>query len=230
MNKKKRKALLKNKRQKKIARGINVPFNLQKSPKHYHGFSNKFCYKTHIHRLIYKKGKFFNVKYLASNLTYCNFVDVSFCGVDFFNSNLKGCKFKGAKLSNVVFFNCNFKNCDFTNATFKNVKFLSCNIQVANNLTLSNDCEVIKTYPNLPLIPRLSTSIKNLSDHKVLFTPHVLHVTTNKINMWTIAILLQKTNQEDLARCFEVLCKRDKIKDFNTIFSYQRFIDSYLKI
>lgn len=46
--------------------GKKVPFDLQNSPKRLSGTKNRYCYKTNIHKLIYKEAHFYNVKYQAS--------------------------------------------------------------------------------------------------------------------------------------------------------------------
>lgn len=227
--KSKRKTKAEKKRIKKANLGKLVPFNLQNSPKKYDGFSNKYCYKTNIHRLIYKGAVFSNVKYQASIITNCNFRGAVFNGVDFCNCNLKGSNFQGARLNNVIFFNCNLSGCVFDKANFNNVNFIVTNIGVAKNICGGVGYKEIKTYPKIELSDRLKENIYNLAQFKDILIPRTIHVTKNKINLWMISLLLENTEQDDLARCFYALSNRKNKDRFYTIQSYQTFIDSYLQ-
>lgn len=217
------------KRMKKIKLGKPVPFNRQNSPKKYRGFYDKYFYKANIHNIIYKGATFSNVRFQASNLTNCNFRGASLKGVDFCNCNLKGNDFRNSNLEGTIFFNCNLKKCSFDNAKLNNVTFIATNTKVAKDLHIGAGCRELKSYPKVKLDATLSENIYNLTKFEDLLKPCTIHVTENKINLWMIELLLANTSQEDLSRCFYALAKRRNKKNFYTIYSYQKFIDSYLQ-
>lgn len=227
--KKKRKYRQKQKRNEKKAAGKLVRFDLQNSTKKYQGFRNKYCYQTNIHRLIYKEAKFKNVRYQASNITNCNYKNTSFEGVDFCNSNLKGSVFKGAYFENVVFINCNLKGVDFTGAEFINVYFIMTNINVAKGID-NDKVFIMNKYPrNLQLDDITKVALFKLGENRSISKYHVLHVTTVKINMWIMSILIDKYGK-DLSRALNALLKRKDKSFFYTVSSYMNFIETYLKI
>ena len=207
----------------------NKPFNLANSPKKYKGCKNIYAYKTNIHNLIYKDASFENVRYQASNITYCNFKNAKLLGVDFANTNLKYTNFKGARLKEVIFFNCNLKNANFENVQFENVFFISTNINESKNLNLDDGCVYINSYPKIELDTELLNAIFNLANYNKIYKSHVLHVNKNKINIWNINLLLNY-GQENLTRCMKALSKRKNKNNFYTVYSYKKFIESYLKI
>lgn len=227
--KKNKKAKQKLKRMKKIKQGKNVPFNLQNSPRKYQGFSNKYCYQSNMHRLIYKEAKFNNIKFQSSTITQCNYSMAKFIGVDFCHSNLKKSNFKKAYFENVIFFNCNLKECNFEDAIFNNVVFISTNVLVANNLILNDNCRVIKKYPEIEISTNLLNNILALAKDEQLFGLHILNISKTKINLWILNLLLETTTQYDLSRCLYALKLRKNKRFFYTVHSYRRFIDSYLK-
>lgn len=228
--KKRRKYKQKIKRSIKISKGKLVRFDLQNSSRKHAGFSNKYCYGTNIHNLIYKDAAFKNVRFQASNITNCNFKNTVLTNVDFCNSNLKGTTFKGATLSNVIFINCKLKDADFDNVTFNNVYFIMTNIQATRNLTIQEGIQVITKYPtNLPCDSRGSEALVQLGKVDEIYKYHVLHVSPTKINNWIIDILFSKYGK-DVNRALVALLGRRNKKFFFTVGCYMDFIESYLKI
>ena len=120
--KKRRQAKQKAKRIMKARRGKIAPFDLQNSPKKYRGFSNKYCYKTNIHRLIYKDASFSNIKFQASNMTDCNYRNSKLNCIDYVGCNLKGSNFTGANLTGLILLIANFKMFILLQQILKNVK------------------------------------------------------------------------------------------------------------
>lgn len=228
--KSKRKAKQKLKRIRRAAMGKIVPFNLSNSPRKYSGFKDKYNYGTNIHNLIYKGGYFENVRFQASNITKCNFKNAKLKGIDFMNVNLKGTSFSGAILEDVIFFNCKLKETDFKNVKFNNVKFISTNINNTLNLNLSDNIKIINSYPNIKLNLYLEQAIFRLADLNKIYKYNVLHVKKNKINMWSISLLLQLYKQEDLTRALIALARRSDKRGFFTIYKYRKFVDSYLQL
>lgn len=224
-----RKLKQKEKRIEKINRGKMVRFNLANSGVKYKGCKNVYGYKSNIHNLIYKDAKFENVRYQASNITNCNFKNATLKGVDFINTNLKHTNFKGAKLKDVVFFNCNLKDVDFKDVQFENAFFISTRLNNTKNLVLGQGCICIKSYPKMEIGCRLRESISRLTECDKIYNYRILHVNLNKINMWNISLLLQY-GEDNLARAMEALYKRKNKYAFYTIYSYKKFIESYLKI
>ena len=207
----------------------NRHFNLANSSKKYKGCKNIYAYKSNIHNLIYKDVNFENVRYQASNITYCNFKNSKLLGVDFVNTNLKYTNFKGAKLEEVIFFNCNLKNVNFENVQFKKVFFISTNIKNAKNLNLDEGCVYINSYPNIELNTEILNAIDKLKNCSEIYKSHVLHVNKNKINLWNINLLLNY-GQENLTRCMQALLRRKNKHNFYTVYSYEKYIENYLKI
>ena len=182
-----------------------------------------------MHNLIYKGANFKNVRYQSSIITKCNFNQAELIGVDFCNCNLRKSSFKNAKLKNVCFMNCNIEGTDFLNADFENVVFVCVGTNKAKNLSINSNCSIYKTYPKNNLDIGTQTQLLCLSEDSLLYEPHVLHVTKNKLNFWTIKIL------EDLygENVFEALCEiknRKHKKGFYTIYSYTKHIENYLKL
>lgn len=225
--KKRKKAKQKLKRNEKRKSGKLVRFCLSNSSKKYSGFSNKFCYQTNIHNLIYKDAIFDNVKFQNSNITECNLRNTKLTGVDFYNSNLKKSKFENAKLKDVVFFNCNLKNTDFKNTKFENVFFISTNFDYCKNLN-KEEIIIIKEYPKIVNQSLINATLE-LSKFTKLYKSNVLHVKKNKINNWNISILYSKYS-DDLIRALKALKNRKDKRNFITLYSYKKFIESYLKI
>lgn len=228
--KKNRKHKQKVKRDIKRAKEKLVRFDLQNSRKKYPGFSNKYCYGTNIHRLIYKDGFFENVRFQASNITNCNFKNVTLRNVDFCNSNLKETSFKGATLNNVVFINCKLKDADFDNVTFNNVYFIMTNIQIARNLAEKEGIHICTRYP-MNLLCNLSgmEALIQLGRCEEVYKYHVLHVSPPKINNWILNILFKKYGY-DVNRALSALVKRKNKRFFFTVGYFMDFIESYLKI
>lgn len=226
--KKKRKRKQAQNREEKAKRGKHVPFNLANSPRKMNGIKNRYNYKSNMHNLIYKGGCFENVKYQASIITECNFKNSNLIGVDFYNSNLKRTIFNGALLKNVIFFNCNLQKTDFKDAKFENVVFISTNIEVANNFNQSGNATVISQYPKMNISSKLAITLSELANDESIYNSRVLHVNKNKWNYWNIKLLLDEYGK-DLERALNALTRRKNNRGFNTLYSYRRFIDSYLK-
>jgi hypothetical protein len=226
--KKKRRQKQAQKRKDKLKLGKQVPFDLANSPRKLNGIRNKYNYKSNMHNLIYKDAYFENVKYQASIITDCNFKNTKLRGVDFYNSNLKRTSFKGASLNNVIFFNCNLKGTDFKNVKFKNVFFMSTSIEVAKNFDQSGSITIITHYPKLEISERLKRTLTELSNCEKIYKGRVLHVNKNKWNHWNIKLLLDEYGK-DLEKALYALIRRKNKWGFNTLYSYKRFIDCYLK-
>jgi len=229
MGRGKEKRKLKLKRIEKIKKGKLVRFNLANSPVKYKGFTDKYNYQTNIHNLIYKDASFENVRYHASNLTKCNFKNTKVLGVEFTSCNLKNTSFKNAFFKDVIFFNCNFKNTDFEGVKYDNVIFISTNLENAINLNLTDECEVLKTYPRVEINKELYETVLKLSECKRIFKYHVLHVKKDKINRWNLSIL-QNYYGDRLQRALEALNRRNNKYAFYTVYAYKKMIDSYLHI
>lgn len=226
--KKKRKRKQAQNRVEKAKRGKHVPFNLANSPRKMDGIKNRYNYKSNMHNLIYKGGYFENVKYQASIITECNFKNCKLIGVDFYNSNLKRTSFKGALLKNVIFFNCNLKKTDFKDVKFENVAFISTNIEVADNFNQSGNMMIISQYSKMNISEKLAIILSELADDETIYNSRVLHVNKSKWNHWNIKLLLDEY-EIDLEKALIALTRRKNKREFITLDSYRRFIDSYLK-
>ena len=223
--KKRRQAKQKAKRIMKARRGKNAPFDLQNSPKKYRGFSNKYCYKTNIHRLIYKDASFSNIKFQASNMTDCNYRNSKLNCIDYVGCNLKGSNFTGAKLRNVLFMCCHLNGVNFTNCKFQNVYFITTNIEKCKGFP--NDGFIqMRTCPKLDIDEKISIAVDRMCQIKAA---HIFHVANNKLNMWTIKIVLDKYGAmtgDLLLR----LSRERKLKALYSLGAYCNFIESHYDV
>ena len=233
MRKDKRRRLRKVKRLKRehIRRAMNkkVFFTLTKCNKILQGVSNKYCYKSNMHNLIFKGAKFENVRYRASIITNCNFNNTNLNGVDFCNSNLRKTSFKDARLQNVCFINCDLRDVNFQNAEFKNVIFVCTDTGKTKNLPDNTNYRVYNTYPNIELKNDTQNKLIELSNEDLIYDPHVLHVNKNKLNLWTIKILTDLYGDDIFKAIYAIKGRKNK-KGFFTIYSYTKHIESYLKL
>lgn len=224
----KRKAKRINREQIRLAMNKRVFFTLTRCSKKLQGISHKYCYKSNMHNLTYKGAKFENVRYQSSIITKCNFNQAELIGVDFCNCNLRKSSFKNAKLKNVCFINCNIEGVDFLNTDFKNVVFVCVGTDKAKNLSINSDCRCYKTYPKFELEKDIQTQLLQLSEDSLLYEPHVLHVTKNKLNLWTLKIL-KDLYGENVFRALCAIKNRKRKKGFYTLHSYMKHIENYLK-
>ena len=193
------------------------------------GFSNKYSYKATLYKVVYRRAKFVNVKWQASNITSCTFSGANLKGVDFYNSNLKNTSFTNAHFEDTVFFNCNLKNTNFSGATFKNVVFISTNVEVAKNLDNNAGYKIYRSYPKLQIEDYFICQLLDLSDFAQIFDPHVLHVNKSKLNYWTLQILLDEYGEQSL-RALAAIRNRPNKYGFFTIYSYKKHIENHLKL
>ena len=227
-----KKSDIKNKRIKKekikLAMNKRVYFTLTGCHKKLHGLSNRYCYKSNMHKLIFKDGKFENVRYRSSIITNCNFNNTLLLGVDFCNCNLRKSRFKNAVLNNVCFINCNLEGVDFTNSIFQNVVFICTNIDQTNNFPTKGSFRMYNSYPKITIHSQTQEELLALSLYKELYEPHVLHVSQNKLNYWTLKVLIDIYG-EDIFRALSAVKNRNNKKCFYTVFSYMKHVEKYLK-
>lgn len=226
-NRRKQKKSLKQKRFMKQKQGINVPFNLQNSPKKYTGMRNRYYLKANMHNLIYKDATFMNVKYQASNITFCNFKKAMLCGVDFVGCNLKKTNFSGAKLKNVIFMNCNLMDTQFNGCQFENVYFIATDISKC--IGMPEEYHYLNTYPKILVEGELKEALNRLANVPASYKYHVLHVKKNKYNLWIIKILTDRYG-EKAGKALNVFSCKPQLKSLCTMYSYMLFIEKYLKI
>lgn len=237
MNKKKRKAALKKKRNLRRKRGVFVPFSLANSSRNYQGRNNKHEFKTNIHNLSFNKTTFQNVKYSNSNITNCKFKETKFIGVDFVGTNLKSSNFRNASFKNVIFYNPNlnntnfrdakFDNCFFINTNFRNVKNLSLN-QVGINV-LNDNLEKFIVSKDLENSIKAVVSTNNIRKHFVLTTKRTKGRNINKV---IIQILLRDFSEDELIRGFNKILNNRRKNDsrfYITYHSYLTFMMKYFK-
>lgn len=205
----------------------NKPFNLQNSPRKYSGYTNTFFYNANIHNLIYKGGHFQNVKFQASNITNCNFKMTTLIGVDFVGCNLRESDFSGAVLENIIFMNCKLKKAKFSNCHLKNVYFIMTDIEEC--IEMPDNAIILKKYPNINDEDIEQEVFAKLAGREECIRYHVLHVKRNKINYWMVDILL-KLYGKDGIRALSKLAERPILRNQYTLYSYMRFIESYLHL
>lgn len=191
--KKKRMAKLRRNREEhnliRLKMGKRIFFNLTKCNKKMSGISNRVCYKSNMHGLIYKDAHFQNVRYRASIITKCNFNKAVLNCVDFCNCNLKNTSFKDAVLRNVCFFTCNLSGVDFTNAKFENVFFVCTGVDKAKGISPDASLKRYTTYPQIDIDDHIQAALLQLSDNRKIFESRIIHVSKGKLNMWTIEII-----------------------------------------
>ena len=209
--------------------GKYVFLNLCRTPNPLKGLSNKYLYKANLYKVLYKGGKFNNVRWNASNITHCSFKNAKCSGVDFFNCNLKNTSFQNSTLENVVFFNCNLKDVNFKGATFKRVIFISTNIKNAKNLILTDGCIIYKSYPKITIDKEISQNIFELYDFPEFNKYNVLFVSKRKLNLWILKILIDLYG-DDALRALIALKYRKSKWGFFTVFSFMQHIERYLKV
>lgn len=209
--------------------GKPVFFTLMHCPHVMKGFSNRYNYKATLYKVSYKGARFENVKWQSSNITSCSFSGTRLIGVDFYNSNLKNTSFKDAHLEHVVFFNCNLRDANFSGATFDHVTFISTNINVANNIVTGDSCAIYRTYPKLSISFDVETGLLELAQFPKIYSPHVLHVSKNKLNLWTLKLLLDIYGESTYRALLAIARKPDK-RGFYTVYAYKKHIEKYLHL
>lgn len=224
----KRAAKAKRRREIKKKMGKPIYLTLIRPPWLMFDVYNRFIYKATINRALYKYSIIYNVRWQASSLTDCNFSDSDCLGVDFLNSNLKRTSFKNANLMDVVFFNCNLKGTDFTGTQFHRVAFIATNTDVAKNLTLTKECHIYRTYPNLELDPETEKALLELSKYSPLYKFGVLFVNRSKLNKWIIQFLIDIYGEDSLRALIALKEEKNKRYLFS-VYSYIQRIDKYLK-
>lgn len=167
--------------------------------------------------------------HLSGQNDYCNFNQTQLVGVDFFNSNLKKTSFKNAILENVIFFNCNLKDTNFENAQFRQVIFIATNLDVAKKLTITGECKVYRSYPSIELNHAVHQQLLALSEFERLYKYNVLHVNKNKLNLWSIQVLLDCYGENVFRAVCALKYKNDK-RHLYTVHSYMCHIEKYLKL
>lgn len=202
--------------------GKPVFFTITHSHQKYKGFSNRYNYKANLHNVVYKGGRFNNVKFQASIITHCNFRQTFLNGIDFFNANLKNTSFKGAVLKNVIFFNCKFQNTDFTDTTLENVCFICSNLSGANGLNFENSgIKICKSYPVLELPPEIETNLLSAAKNPSIFDSRVLHVNSKRINQWILSLLIDEFGLGRLMQLSRWLNKKADWNNLYTVHSYE---------
>ena len=222
---------LKHKKRERIKLAMNkrVFFTSINCARKLQGISYRYCYKSNIHNAIFKGAKFENVRYQSSIITKCNFSEALLVGVDFCNCNLRKSSFKKAKLKDVCFINCNIEGVDFQSAELINVTFVCVGVEKARNLVVDSGCCIYRTYPRIELDKEVQTQLLQLSEEPLIYEPHVLHVTKNKLNYWSLKIL-EDIYGVDAYRALCAIKNRKRVRGFYTISSYKKHIESYLKL
>ena len=229
----KRRIKQKQRREIRMKMGKPVFFNLTRCNKPIPISSDRYNYKANMHKLRIIKGSVItNVKYQASIITNCYFGNVHLNGIDFFNTNLRDTSFCNAALTDVVFFDCNLSGVDFTGAKLTNVVFMSANIRNTKGLVLNDTCKIYATYPKLQIEEMLKNSLLSLANDMRIFRYRVLHVNKNKLNFWSLNVLLD-TFGDDMYRALSALPqyrnRQHFFTHFFTLYSYKKYIEIFLQ-
>ena len=207
--------------------GKHVYFTLTHCSSVLRGFSNKYCYKSNMHSLIYKGAYFRNIKFQTCIITSCNFRNAHLTGIDFSHTNLKNTSFKNAKLDNVIFFACNLRNVDFRDAQFNNVSFVCTDISGVKELSLSNGCIIVNRYPSTNLDSLSEQRLLELSAYPLIYSYRVLHVNKDKVNMWNLKLLFDEFGCTD--EIIQILCDSSiSQQHLYTVYAYKKLVAKYL--
>lgn len=210
--------------------GKKVFFTLTHCSKKLSGISNRYNYKSNMHRLCYVNAKFNNVKYQASIITGCNFRDAKLNGVDFYNTNLKGSSFKNAIIRNTVFYNCKLNDVEFLNVKFDNVIFVCTNLDKARNLDINDkNIVILRTYPNLNLDSEVEKILLSTANKQSIYKARVLHVNREKLNMWNLAIIQSYFSDNGIEMLARILSKKTNWQNLYTVHSYISLIENWNK-
>lgn len=206
-------------------------FILANSPKKLYNIIDRYNCKANMHNLIIKGRRIENVNFRGSIITDCNLKKAELTGVDFIGTNLKGTNFSQATLKNVIFCGTKLAGCNFNDAKFFNVTFVNVNIKKALNLIENNpQIQILSSYPSLNLKEDTIRSLSLLAVENEIYKYHTLHIKKNKYNMLSVYLLLQKFTEEKLAKGLNKLAQRKNKRRFYTVYSIQRFLESYYQI
>jgi len=225
--KKKRKAELKRKRERRKKAGRTVSFTLANSPKLLKGRRKKYEYKVNIHNCSFKKAKFENTRYRSGHMTNTSFRNAVLRNTDFISVNLKKTNFKGAIISNCIFFNCDLTNANFKDVRFSNTYFISCKIKRIKTLNSSNELKVITKLSKNNISFPLKESILKMKSNKTLEKYNILTTKENTINKWLISILLNKYSERELIYFFNKLTTDNRKQFFVFNDYYEAFANFY---
>ena len=206
-------------------------FILANCPKKLNNIIDRYDCKSNMHNLVLKGRKIKNVNFRGAIVTDCNFKETKLIGVDFIGTNLKGTNFSQASLSNVIFSGTKLAGCNFNDAKFFNVTFVNINIDQVLNLDEKNpQIQILASYPKLNLKEDTLTALSLLGAENEIYKYHTLHIKKYKYNMLSIYLLLQKFSEEKIAKGFNKLSQRKNKKGFYTVYSIQKFLESYYQV
>ena len=170
--------------------------------------------------------KIIHKKYRGCIITNCTFKNMTIENVDFIGTNLKKNSFKNTKFVNCFFLNCNFEQSNFSNASFINVYFCACKLSNCKNLRIPQNYILNKPYNTNISNYDLLYTIKQIAVAKNCEEYRVISVSNNKINLWTLGILLDLYD-ECLLNSFLSKAVKSNIYPFVTLYDYINAIDNY---
>ncbi|MHC1715057.1 MAG: pentapeptide repeat-containing protein [Acidaminococcaceae bacterium] len=231
MGRGKKRQVAKHRTEQKNRRGIRIKmgkplfFTLTHCCKKLMGLTDRYNYKSNLHKLVYKDARFCNARYQSSIITQCNFNNTRLIGIDFFNTNLKGSSFKNAYLKDVVFYNCNLRDVDFRGGNLTNVIFICTNISAAKNLEeISDGFTVYRSYPKFQLEPALESKLLALATYNSISKYNVLHVNKHKLNYWFLQMIKDAYGIEVIEQLADSLTIAQNRKHLFTVWSYRKLI------
>lgn len=226
--KKRKKAILQNRRLRKVRAGKNVPFNLSNCPYKLKGISNRYEYKINVHNCNFNEAKFSNVRYRSGHITQSTFKNAHLNCIDFISVNLKRSKFKSVEFRNCIFINCNLTDVDFENAKFQNTYFICCKFQNTKKIPVSSEIKILSHYPDIEISSNLADLIILMGNNEKLEKFHILTTENKRVNQWLIYLLLNKYSEQELMRFFQKLLDSNKTQ-FYTLNNYFYYIQKYYK-
>lgn len=208
--------------------GKLVSFSLSNYTKPLKGVSHRYEYKVNVHNCVFSNAKFNTVRYRSGHITHSSFKNTIIKNSDFICVNLKHNTFKGTAFQDCIFFGCNFEGCNFKNSKLNNVYFIQCKFIDTENFCPSDSTYFINKYPLLNISSELQSILHQMSTISKLEKHKILTVTSKKINLWTLSILLRNYTEKDLLVFFRKLLFSNKTQFF-TVNDYIFALQNYYK-
>ena len=191
----------------------------------YINHKNKNKYKPNYHNKCIKQIK--HSRYKAGYFTKCSFKDGYIYDCYFSGVNLKKNSFKNAKISNCVFIHCNFSKSNFWGCTIDSVYFCGCKFTDCKDIDAIPKTMILRNTNKFKKSILLETYVlSNLADSKYEKN-RILTISSKKINVWTLGILLNEFSEMELLLFFKQLqnCKQKK---FKTVKDYEDSIENFI--
>lgn len=204
------------------------PFTLSNCTRQLKGISHKYEYKNNIHNCNFCNAKINTVRYKSGHITHSTFKNATIKNTDFICVNLKHNRFYNTQFHDCVFFGCNFENSNFKNSVFQNVYFIQCKLSNVKNFKPSETTHFINKYPELTPCVGLINTLKSIALIPTLETYKILTISSSKINIWMLALVLTNYTENELIAFFNKISKTNRVQ-FYTVHDYIYTLQKYYK-